>query len=269
MSYALTPVVVDLDEINNLMGSKDVEFLKEFVDLYRDEMLEDDISGIDPDQESEDEIRAEYDLILSGQLPEMLEGNEGFAIFRTPLFKKILKFLMIEIDEGECGGEEVPQAKTTATALVHMVMGGSPDKTRGFRYGFALQLLCEHFGEIPDHNAWSPIGIEAFEFIDSQLMKAGVSVQTLDLTFPKFETRDLILRGPPVRIPESDDWPSIGYLNRVEAQEALALLQQPSVNEVIAVAGDDSDWLNSAIGELRSWLETCVAKQRDLVCFYA
>src|SRR5262249_16573737 len=150
---------------------------------------------------------------------------------------------------------------TTGAALVHMILGGKPDPSQGYKYGYALCSLCKHIGEVPEHDSWCTIRNAAFQAVDAVLKKAGVSPKAFSTS------RFLLDRAPPVAITKADDFPSIGHLNRQEVRQILKLLD-PAKLEAAIESSKESEWLHSAISELRAWLETCAKTDRDLVCFY-
>jgi hypothetical protein len=142
-----------------------------------------------------------------------------------------------------------------------MIMGGTKDKRFGFKYGYALDFLCRHLGEIPDNESWCSIRYETLDAIDTVLKDSGVRSKTFSVA--KF----LVERGAPVDIPKPDDFPSIGYLTRDEIPAILALLTPEKLSKAIR-RSDESDYFEGAFGELRSWLEACTKANRDLICFY-
>jgi hypothetical protein len=152
---------------------------------------------------------------------------------------------------------------STGAALVHLIHGGNPDPSVGYKYGYALFHLCLTLGDVPDHDAWCSIRSEALDGVDAFLKAAGVK--------PKSFTVDefLVNRGPPVPMPRPEDFPSIGYLERDEVPAVLALLAPARLDPVLAKqTARKRDWLGEMTAELRSWVEACARAERDLVSFY-
>src|SRR5262245_39321736 len=88
-----------------------------------------------------------------------------------------------EIDESdaELDDEELEQALTVRDALNQMVMGGEYNEQFGFVYGYALNFLCCHFGELLPNEHWSamPLGTAWAEKVDRGLKAAGVPEKAL------------------------------------------------------------------------------------------
>jgi hypothetical protein len=102
-----------------------------------------------------------------------------------------------------------------------------------------------------------PRGTQWAATVDKGLKAAGVPEKTLSVS------NHLMSRGAPVKIPEIDDFPGIGYLKHTEVEAA-----QKAVDQAKLTAVKDSEVLES-IEELQSWLKTCSSTGRDLICFYA
>jgi hypothetical protein len=296
MGYSLTPIVVVLSQVKALMGSKNVAVLQEVIQKYRNEMLSTDAMGEGFD-EFEAEIQADYKRFVNGDFStvdlnatypepeddEEEEDDEETAAFRAKyerlnetdpeaakrlLLKHLQEAFENDFDddeEEEEDDDEVVKEVTTGTALAHLILGGQCDKSHGYKYGYALYHLCEHLGEIPDHDAWCSMRSSANvdSRVDKVLKRAGVGPATF--TVSKF----LINRGSPVPIPKPHDFPFIGYLTREEIREILPLLTPAKLDAAIRSAPDDDrDWIGENIDDLRQWLELCAETNRDLVCFY-
>ena len=79
-----------------------------------------------------------------------------------------------ELDENDDPDEE----STSANSILRdLVMSGLPEETvdqfNGRKYGFVLELLCEHFGEWLSNNHWSSMRGTWFDTVDEELRKAG------------------------------------------------------------------------------------------------
>lgn len=155
--------------------------------------------------------------------------------------------------------EERDEAPTVRSSLAQMVRGEPYDEGYGFLYGYALEFVCRYFGEYLPNHQWSamPSGSSWAETVDQGLEAAGVPAKTIGVA------SHLMNRGAPVEIPEIDDFPGIGYLDRHEvraAQEALAGAALDAIQDAEVLA---------AIREIQDWLRTCAESDRGLICFYA
>jgi hypothetical protein len=296
MSYTLTPVLVDLPKLRALMGSKDTALLQAVIKKDRSEMLNVDEIADEFFDDFKKEIKAEYKAFAAGdfsgvdlkrvypdpppdeedddpKLNALLEGVEKLdedSPRDVNKFKSLLKDYFkddgIEDEEDEENGEDEDTAvreTTTGAALVHLIMGGNTDPAKGYKYGYALSHLCEYIGTVPEHEAWCSIRYASVEAVDVALKRAGIGPKTFAVE------KHLQYRGAPVAIPAPDDFPAIGYLTRDEARKVLALMDPAKLDAAIRKAAEDyRDWLETAIAELRGWLEACSRTGRDLICFY-
>ncbi|HVK12818.1 MAG TPA: hypothetical protein VM597_28965 [Gemmataceae bacterium] len=259
MSYSLTPVLIDLPKLRDLMGSKDLAVLQAVIKKNRQDMLAIDEMGDEFFEEFEKEIKADYKAFVAGDLSRV----DLKQVYPDPPDDGD------DIDDGDEDEDddddegEPTRETTTGAALVHLILGGSMDPSKGYKYGYALCHLCEHLGRVPDHDSWCSIRSRSVEAVDAVLKKAGVKPKTFSVE------GHLQYRGAPVAIPAPDDFPAIGYLTRDEARTLLPLLDPAKIDAAIRNAPDDyQEWLETAIGELRAWLEACVKTDRDLICFY-
>lgn len=147
---------------------------------------------------------------------------------------------------------------TTATVLQHLVMGEphSEQEGVGFAYGYGFEALCKHFGDRLGDNCWSGMRSEWFDAVQEALKQAGV-------TEKQFSIHRLVSRGAPVKLPEIDDFPGIGYLTKAEVIEARAVLAKADLLKV-----EDGEAVQ-AIEQVCEWLDECAESHRDLVCTYA
>lgn len=291
MSYSLTPVVVDLRRVKALMGSKDVALLRDVVQKHRREMLDTDALFGDF-EEFEADIKKEYKAFAAGDFsgvdlratydvpddedddepdPETEAFARAYKAARTEaarrkvwdaFMEKTIREVQEEGDDEGDDGEPV-RVLSTGAALAHLILGGNRDPSAWSQYGYALQILCEHLGDVPaDYDSWCTIRSSTFDHLDRVLKRAGIPPK-------KFATAAfLVERGPPVKILEPDDFPYVGYLTRAEARRVLRLLDPAKLDPAIRRTKEDRDWVRDAFGELRAWLETAAKTDRDLVCFY-
>jgi hypothetical protein len=158
------------------------------------------------------------------------------------------------LDEDEDG-----EPLTMQAALTQMVMGEEYNDGLGFMYGYALEFICNHFGEPLPNGGWSgmPSSTKWADTVDQALKAAGVPGKVFGVS------RHLMNRGAPVEIPSIDDFPAIGYLKLAEIEAVRQALGRPTVAAI-----KDREVLE-AIREIQGWLQTCADSSRDLICFCA
>jgi hypothetical protein len=153
--------------------------------------------------------------------------------------------------------EEIDDDFTARDALRQMIMGEPYRKEPGlgFVYGYVLEYLCCHFGELLPNEYWrTTSGWWPQQRADLALEALGVDEKVL-------RASRLYGGGSPVPLPEIDDYPSIGYLRVEEIRSALE-----AFDEAKLAAIEDPD-TRGALGVLRGWLRTCAESGRDLICF--
>ncbi len=153
-----------------------------------------------------------------------------------------------ELDEGS-----VPMER----ALTHLVMGEGLDENSGSKYGYALELLCGHFGHVLSNRCWSAMRSAWTEAVDEALVEVGVAPEQFSVN------AHLVSRGSPIPLPPIDDFPAIGYLGVEEIPSIAGVLAQ-SVG-----AGVEDAEIGDSITEIRNWLSRCGRDHTDLVCFYS
>jgi hypothetical protein len=158
-----------------------------------------------------------------------------------------------------CDAHADEKPLTVREALTQMVVGRECNKQYGFVYGYTLEFVCQHFGEcLPNEHWWAmPAPTRWAETVDQALEGAGVPRDALRIG------DHLMHRGPPVRIPEPDDFPGIGYLKLDEIARARKALAEARLAAI-----EDGE-VRAAIEEVARWLQICTESQRDLICFYA
>jgi len=259
MSYTLTPFAVDLGQIRALLGSKNESLWKTLCEQYHEEFESIDAMGDDYDEPDDSDgagitsFKDAMPLILEF-VKDMLRGEKGSKRGKPA-----------QIDEGETQAERAP-CPTMAQALRHLIMGEACDRRVGFKYGYLLQNLSQHFGEELPHDRWYDLrhGSAWFRELDGLLRQAGVPADVLSID------KHLSGRGAPIAIPKCHDFPYIGYLTVAECERALTALNAARFDDLGEEEDDDEDaWLPGFLDDVRSWLQTCVDSRRDLVCFYA
>jgi hypothetical protein len=157
----------------------------------------------------------------------------------------------VDEDEGE-------EPLTTADVLQHLILG-EPYSTAegvGFAYGYCFGALCDHYGEMLDNDHWSAMRYPWFDAVQKALEQAGV-------TKKQFAISALVERGAPVKLPEIDDFPGLGYLTKTEVVKARDVLSKGDLTKIA-----DREAVES-IEQVRQWLDACARSDRDLVCTYS
>jgi hypothetical protein len=90
-----------------------------------------------------------------------------------------------------------------AEALRDLIAGGPYRDDAGLSYYFCFEIICWHFGDTMDNDAWMHFDSGWFDEVEAGLQQAGVL--SLSLT-------SLIYRGPPVELPEPPDYPTLATL---------------------------------------------------------
>ena len=154
---------------------------------------------------------------------------------------------------------ELAEAVTIEAALTQIVMGEAYNEKLGFMYGYVLEFLCRYFGDWLPNECWSgmPSPSDWARTVDRGLENAGVAASMLRVE------NHLMNRGPPIAIPQIDDFPGIGYLKLDEVKAAQKSLAQANL------AAIKNNEVLEAIQDVQSWLRICADSGRDLICFYA
>lgn len=136
-------------------------------------------------------------------------------------------------------------APTLAQALQDLVDGSVTQPDAAWQYGYALELLCRHFGQRLPNPAFEelrPYAIGYFDAID------GLRPLNLGSRMP-------------LPIPTPEDFPAVSYLTADEV--IVALTTEQSFSDGI----EDAAWKAEAGGEYRRWLEAAAAARKALVFF--
>ena len=141
------------------------------------------------------------------------------------------------------------------TAIRQLMNGTELNPDYGHLYAYGLELLCWHFGQHLSNRYWSAMDSEWAVQVDDALKSHGMDESIFGIH------NHIFYRGAPIAIPEPDDFPSIGFLLNQEMHPAFAGLKALLLETV------DTETLQS-ISEVQQWIETCIAKNCDLVTFY-
>lgn len=130
-------------------------------------------------------------------------------------------------------------APSLATAIAELVDGKPLNETAGFQYGYALELLCRHFGEQLD--------IDDISFISD-----------LELDTRLNEDHRL-----PITMPKPDDFPSINFLVQDDLKREIA-----NVKPQVKADDDEADEdMKEARESFLDALKQAQESGKDLVIF--
>lgn len=286
MSYTLTPVIVDIDRVTSAIGSGSTEVIREIIRSRTEEMLDIDALG-DSFDEFESRFLAEYAAYKTGDFsykhqivdppddatddddPELAEIKLAFLKGDTAAVEDGLAEMMkglfenglgVDInDDEDTDDNDVPRELSTGGALCDLILGRKRDPQFGYKYCYALMMLCEHLGHIPSHDHWHSINSSAFSAAD----QAIASIQLGDADFSIQQL--LVDRGAPCPMPASADFPFIGYLTSREVQQ-LDLSALDAISDQLPA---DDEWLKPGLLELRSWVNEARVHSSSIVTFYA
>ncbi len=287
MSYTLTPIIIDIEAVTSVIGSGDSQLIRQVVGSRTEEMLDIDALG-DSFEDFEDEVVAEYVAYQKGDFsykheilepsdsteedddPELAEIKVAFQSGDVAAAKDGLAAMMksmfeegLGIELGEDGDDDdesdLPRELSTGGALCDLVLGRPRDPQFGYKYAYALMMLCEHLGKVPNHDHWQSINSSAFAEADETLSEIPFGDES-------FSTEQLFVdRGAPWTCPAADDFPAIGYLTSDE----IHTLDLGKLESLCGTLSTDNEWLAPAISELRDWIGEAKRNSLALVTFYA
>lgn len=130
-------------------------------------------------------------------------------------------------------------APTLGEALSHLIRGEVLDGEHGFQYGYALEVLSNHFGESIEDDVFQSMSGGWFWDLPETI-------------------QSLIKAGSPVQIPEIDDFPTVGFKSLQTIKSELAKPDQFK-------SGTD---LAEAYQGYYAILKRCADKSKSLVAFY-
>jgi hypothetical protein len=128
----------------------------------------------------------------------------------------------------------------------------------GAKYGHAVEMICSFYGEFLPNDRWTGMQLAWAETVNDVLVDVGVPTETFSVL------GHLIHRGPPIALPDIDDFPYIGYIAQAEIPDILNVLTDKRLKDI---HHEDADSIRDSIKQIREWLETCLREKYDLVCF--
>lgn len=153
----------------------------------------------------------------------------------------------LDEDEGEISLDQ---------ALEHLINGGELNEQFGYKYGYALKLFCEHFGDLLNNDKWAALDWDWIVTVDEALSDADVDAKVFRMG-PHLTTR-----GAPIKLPDIDDFPSIGYVLESEMANIIEALSAATPKAI------DDEEISDSIEQVKKWLNESAGSHRDLICFY-
>lgn len=123
----------------------------------------------------------------------------------------------IERDAKQIDRDLDDDGPTTLEHARRIVMGEATDEWPNAKYGYGLQLICEHLGDFQQNDHWSAMSSSWFTQVDAALKEAGC---------PFSLVAKLFYSGPPTKIPRPDDFPGMGHLDPDQVAGLCESLQQ-------------------------------------------
>jgi hypothetical protein len=234
MSSVLTPYLLSLEQLRQALGSRDEALIAAVLNSARQERAR-------QERNDEPEHREEHvDPALMQRALEHLRQAFGDELLITADRNELV------IGPGPNSGLQVhndepgQRDKDVERALRQLVMGEHLEEDAGSQYGYALELLCRHFGEVILPDAWGGVRWMAVE-------DAGLA--------------DILTRtGPPVSMPDTEGF-TIGHLTAAEVAAKVSELGNAHLTS-------DNDELQELLDEYEGWLRTAASKQKAIVFFY-
>jgi hypothetical protein len=223
MSSVLTPYLLSLEQLRQAVGSRDEPLIAAVLNSARQQRARQQRND-EPEHRDVDVDPALRQLViehLRQAVPELIvEDLNSVRQERT--------------DEPGHRDEDMDRA------LRQLVMGEQLDEEAGSQYGYALELLCRHLGEVILPDAWGGVRWMAVE-------DAGLA--------------DILTRtGPPVPMPDTQGF-TIGHLTAAEVAAKVSELGNAHLTS-------DNDELQELLDEYEGWLRTAASKQKAIVFFY-
>jgi|SoiMetStandDraft_5_1073268.scaffolds.fasta_scaffold04060_3 hypothetical protein len=151
---------------------------------------------------------------------------------------------------GEEPAPDLPSVPRAAWELLHKTR---LDEERADFYAMALHLICVAIGTPLENAAVAPADPSHFAAVDEALESGGLQ--------PQISMQKLIFGGPPIRMPQTDDFPTVGYMAPRTVSAARG-----------QIAG--RDWSQSpeevqrTLHLVNGWIEEAASRGEGLVCFY-
>ena len=144
--------------------------------------------------------------------------------------------------------------KPVLKALAAIVKGSRLSPARAPEYVEALNAVCWVLGTAMDNGAVAPAPPAHFDAVDRILTERGID--------PQITMSRLVFGGPPLGLPETDDFPAVGYLTPDQVAGAHRALAPQDWSQ----APDD---LRPTLQQLTAWMQEAGTHHQGIVCFYA
>lgn len=141
------------------------------------------------------------DLVALGKI-----AGSGNAVLAKRLVNRFARELQ-QIDDVDFE----PGPTRAAEILTRLVVEGLPDGADagdepGYKWGYALELVCRELSEPLPSRVFSGMGSELFDALDAALARAK----------NKRRVSAIFFDGAPLPLPEIEDFPAIGHLTPAE-----------------------------------------------------
>lgn len=194
----------------------------------------------------------EREVIGQKRKPSFLQSLLGSASPTDKLMDQIRQEFAYRFEQDEVDEEDEPSLEE---ALSQLLTGGQQHEDYGHKYGYALEMVCEHFGERLSNSHWSAMHSDWVDEVEQAMVEVGIDPQVFSVG------RHLFYRGSPIVIAPPYDFPSIGYMRVREMPGATQAIDAGNLTAMNEEARD-------SVLQVRQWLAQCIESDRDLICFY-
>lgn len=173
------------------------------------------------------------------------------AALRRRIAQRDLSLLEgIEDEAEEIDDDLDDDGPTTLEHARRIVLGQAVAEGSNAKYGYALQLMCDVLGSFQQNDQWSSMRSSWFEEVDKALAGAGCDIEL---------TTTLFYSGPPLTLPEPDDFPGMGHVEPEQIASLCASLE-PALPGLPPAP-------RAAVAQVVGWLKA--ARSKGLVTFYS
>ena len=173
------------------------------------------------------------------------------AALRRRIAERDLSLLKgIEAEAEELDDDLDDDGPSTLEHARRIVLGQAVAEGNNAKYGYALQLMCDGIGALQPNDRWSSMRASWFDAVDEALKAAGCPVALITVLF---------YNGPPLRLPQPDDFPTVGHVE----PERVASLCADLRSALPALPPQP----RAAVAQVIGWLEA--ARDAGLVTFYS
>lgn len=192
------------------------------------------------------------DVIGEKRKPSLMQRLLGSTSPTDQLVDLMRQEFAYRFEEDEVDEEDEPSLEE---ALAQLLTGGEQHEDYGHKYGYALEMVCEHFGERLSNSHWSAMHSDWIDEVEQAMVEAGIDPQVLSVG------RHLFYRGSPIAISTPYDFPAIGYMRVSEMPAATQAIDAGNLSDM-------DEEVRESVLQIRQWLTRCIETDRDLICFY-